>query len=466
MLLKKDVDILHGPIYKALIFFFLPILFGTFFQQLYNTVDAIVVGQFVGKEALAAVGGSTSTVIDLLVGFIVGVSSGATVIIAQFYGSRDGKGVHESVKSGMFLAIIMGLIMMVVGILTAPAMLNMMNVPEEVFNYALTYMRIYYLGLIPSMIYNVGAGILRAVGDSKRPLYFLIISTLVNIVLDVLMVAVFGFNVAGAAIATILSELVSAILVLIVLSKTNDSYQYTLKDFGFNNKILNKIVTIGLPTGFQSILYTISNLFIQAYVNGFGTDTIAAYTAFGKANSIFWMVSNAFGVAVLTVVGQNFGAKQTDRVHKAVKVSTLIHATLTITISLVMYFFSGYILALFTDDQAVIDIAIIMVNFITPTWITFTLVEVLSSAIRSCGDSLFPTLITAIGICLFRVVYLLVYPIQNIEDVFRCYPISWIITSIVFLIYYYKGPWLKKCLAKREALKKINREQETDISTV
>jgi len=463
---RERIDILHGPIYKQLIFFFLPILLGTFFQQLYNTVDAIVVGNFVGKVALAAVGGSTSTVINLLVGFIVGVSSGATVIIAQFYGSRDDKGVRESVKSGMFLAIIMGVIMMVVGIVTAPTMLKWMNVPDEVMPDALTYMRVYYLGLIPSMIYNVGAGILRAVGDSKRPLYFLIICTVVNSVLDVLMVAVFGLNVFGAALATIIAQLVSAILVLIVLKRANDSYQYSLKEFGFNNKLLNKIIVIGLPTGFQSILYTVSNLFIQAFINGFGTDTIAAYTAFGKADAIYWMTSNAFGVAVLTVVGQNFGAKQIDRVHKAIKESVLIHVVMTLFITFVMYFFGQYLIELFTDDAIVIDIANQMMRYIAPTWVTFSLIEVLSSSIRSCGDSFVPMALTAIGICLFRVVYLLVYPQNTIIDILRCYPVSWIITSIAFVIYYYKGPWLKKCLEKREALKKINREQESDIATL
>lgn len=260
--LKAEVDITEGVIWKQLLTFFFPILLGTFFQQLYNTADAIIVGKFVSTEALAAVGGATGTLINLIVGFFVGLSSGATVILAQHFGARRHEEVSKTVHTGLSLAICGGLVIMVAGILLSPAMLRMLNTPDDVMVYALTYMRIYFAGMIPSLIYNIGSGILRAVGDSRRPLYFLIASCLANIVLDVIFVLGFEMGVAGAALATILSQTVSAVLVIAVLTRTANSYQLQIKKMGFDLPILGRIVRIGLPAGLQSVMYSLSNVIV------------------------------------------------------------------------------------------------------------------------------------------------------------------------------------------------------------
>ena len=248
-------QITEGVIWKQLLIFFFPILFGTFFQQLYNTADAIIVGNFVGKEALASVGGSASTIINLLVGFFVGLSSGATVIISQYYGADNRRRVSDSVHTAIALAIAGGVVIMLIGLVSARFALTAMGTPDDILSLSLTYMKIYYLGTIPSMIYNMGSGILRAVGDSKRPLYFLIASCLVNIVLDLLFVAVLDMGVAGAAIATIASQFFSAILTLIALLRTQDSYRLIVSKIRFHRDLLFDIIKIGLPAGLQSAMY-------------------------------------------------------------------------------------------------------------------------------------------------------------------------------------------------------------------
>lgn len=452
-------DILNGPIYKQILLLFYPILFGTFFQQLYNTVDAIIVGNYVGKIALGAVGGSTGTLINLLVGFITGLSSGATVVVAQYYGKRDPYSVNNSVKTGMFLAILLGAVMMFIGIVLAPSLLTLTNVPDSMYTYALQYMRIYFAGLIPSMIYNMGAGVLRAIGDSKRPLYFLIVGCFTNIILDILFVRVFNMAVAGAALATIISQLVSCILTLISLKHTDDCYHYVLKDTAFEKNLLIMILTIGLPTGLQSVMYTVSNIFIQSTVNGFGENTIAAWTAFGKIDAIFWMFSPAVGTACMTVAGQNFGAGKMNRVKKTVFQGILIHLFGTAIISSCCYFFGEYALRLFTSDSDVINIGFTILRYLAPTWLTFVLVEIMSSCIRACGDSLVPMIFTAVCICGFRIVYLIVVSTNTILEVLKCYPLSWIIASVVFLIYYLSGLWLKICLKK----KSVNQREQSAL---
>ena len=354
----KNSDLLHGSIAGPIMMFFLPILIGTLFQQLYNTVDAMVVGNYVGKEALGAVGGTTGILINLLVGFVTGLSSGATVVVSQYYGSGDKQGVKKAVSTGMFLAIVLGIALSVGGIALTPALLNMMNVPESVLPLSVTYMRVYLTGMLPLMIYNNGAGVLRAVGDSKRPLYFLIVSCVVNIVLDLLFVAKLGMGVYGAAIATVISVVASCILTLHVLARSDETYSYRLRDTTYEKKILKRIVAIGLPTGIQSCLYSVSNLFIQRSVNSFGVDTMAAFTAFGKIDALFWTTTGAFGTAVMTFTGQNFGAGNIERVKKGFRVSLLLDFLISGVLALFCYYGSYYMYPLFTRDEEVIRIGV------------------------------------------------------------------------------------------------------------
>ena len=313
-------SITEGNIWQQVLLYFFPILLGTFFQQMYNTVDAVIVGQFVGTQALAAVGGTVGTLINLLVGFFVGLSSGATVIIAQYWGSGDGNGVSKAVHTGIALSLAGGAVLTVVGLLFSRMALGWVSTPADVIDLATVYMRIYFVGTIPSLIYNIGSSILRAVGDSKRPLYFLIICCVVNILLDLFFVVALKMGVTGVAIATILSQTVSAVLVVVTLMRSETSFRLYPKKIAFERGLLGQIVRIGLPAGLQSVMYSLSNTVLQAAINGFGTTVIAAYTAFGKLDGLFWMVIGAFGVTVTTFVGQNFGAQKFDRMRKSVRV--------------------------------------------------------------------------------------------------------------------------------------------------
>lgn len=316
---KIKNGITEGVIWKQLLLFFFPILIGTFFQQLYNTVDTIIVGQFVGTEALAAVG-TTGTVINLLVGFFVGVASGATVIISQYFGANDRESLSKSVHTSMALAVAGGVVIMVIGIVTARPTMLAMGVPDDIMDDAVLYMNVYYLGIIGNLIYNIGTGILRAIGDSRMPLYVLIVCCLANVVLDLLFVVVFHWGVFGVAFATVLSQLISAVLLMIRLMGTQEAYRVELRKIRFHKDILKNVVRIGLPAGLQSVMYSFSNILIQASINSFGTTAIAAWAAIGKIDGFIWMVMNAFGIAVTTFAGQNFGARQYDRMKRCTRV--------------------------------------------------------------------------------------------------------------------------------------------------
>lgn len=436
-------QITEGVIWKQLLLFFFPILFGTFFQQLYNTVDAIIVGRFVGKEGLAAVGGSAAMIINLLVGFFIGLSSGATVIISQFYGARQQAKVSQAVHTAVAFSIAGGLVIMAVGLITAPAALRAMGTPEETMADSILYLRIYFLGLIGNLLYNMGAGILRAIGDSKRPLYFLIVGCMTNIVLDVVLVLFFHMGVAGAAWATILSQLAAAVLVIATLLKTDDMYRLNWREVRIHPDMLLKIIQIGLPAGLQSVMYSASNIIIQSSVNALGTNVVAAWTAYGKIDVIYWTIINAFGISITTFVGQNFGAGKLDRVYKGIRVCLGISAGATIFLSLLLYQFGQYIYLLFTTDAEVIAKGVEILHFLVPTLITYVCIEILSGALRGIGDCWIPMIMTALGVCLLRVVWIVVavplYP--DIKTICFSYPLTWTVTSILFLVYF---KWFSK----------------------
>lgn len=435
---SQTTDITQGVIWKQLLAFFFPILFGTFFQQLYNTVDAIIVGRFLGKEALAAVGGGTGTVVNLLVGFFTGLTGGATVSISQFYGAKNRRDLHRAVHTALAFCIAGGLIITVLGIFYAPWMLRLLGTPDEILTLAIQYITIFFMGILPSIIYNMGAAILRAAGDSKRPFYILIIGTFLNIILDTLFIAVFKLGVAGAAYATIASQTVTMILVIIILMKTNDIYKLTLKDIRFDGPMLRTILHLGLPTGFQSVMYTVSNLIIQKNVNAFGTNTIAAWAAYGKVDCIFWMMINSFGIAITTFAGQNYGARKLDRVHKGTKQCLFMAAIATVAMAIIFIVAGRYILWLFCDDPAVLEEGMKIINFLAPSFITFICIEVLSGTIRGCGKTLVPALFTCGGVCILRIIWLAVaVPVwPTMITVSASYPISWTLTSGLFIVYY------------------------------
>ena len=451
----KGNRIMEGSIFGQLLLFFFPILFGTFFQQLYNTADAMVVGRFVGKQALAAVGGSTSTLINLLVGFFVGLSSGATVVISQFYGARKADKVHWAVHTSIAFSVIGGIIFMIVGLVGSPWALEAMKTPEDVMGHAVVYIRIYFLGIIVNLVYNMGAGILRAVGDSRRPLYFLIASCFTNIILDVLLVAVLGMGVAGAALATITSQLLSAVLVVLALMKTDDMYKLEWKKVRIDQRMLQRIVRIGIPAGMQSVMYNISNVIIQAGVNTLGTDNVTAWATYGKVDGLYWMMINALGISATTFVGQNFGAGRLDRVRKGAGACMVIGVVLTASVGVVLYNGGHLLVELFTTDQQVQAISMDLLHFMVPTFITYIAIEILSGTLRGVGDAWMPLIITGIGVCAVRVLWIMfVLPhYHTIIGAAFCYPLTWSLTTVAFVIYYYffssLRRWKLKPLKKR-----------------
>ena len=454
---RPDINgITEGVIWKQLLLFFFPIVLGTFFQQLYNTADAIIVGKAVGKEALAAVGGSTGTLINLLVGFFVGLASGASVIIAQLFGARKAQDVSRAVHTTIALALASGALLTAVGLLCAGGILDMMGTPQEVMAYALPYLNIYFLGMIPQLVYNIGSGVLRAVGDSRRPMLFLICAALTNIVLDVLLVLGLGLGVRGAAIATVLSQVVSAVLILVSLCHAQPVYRLHFRRIRFHGDMLLRIVRIGLPAGLQSVMYSLSNMIIQASVNGFGTDVMAAWTAYGKIDGLYWMMISAFGVSITTFAGQNFGARRYDRMRRSVRVCLGMAAGVTVFMTALILAVGRPMLGMFTDDAHVVEMGMSIIRLIVPTWITYLCIEILSGAMRGAGDSLMPTLMTLMGVCLMRVfwVAVVVPRMHQLPVLMLSYPITWVITSCMFIVYYLRGRWLDRCIARQGSVQK------------
>ena len=435
----KQTDILTGSIPKQLLLFFLPIWFGTLFQQLYNTADTLIVGNFVGTNALAAVG-ATGTFVNLLVGLFVGLCSGAGVVIAQSWGAHDPEAVDRQVHTALVLSVGLGALLTVLGFASATPMMRLMGTPEEILADAALYLRIYSLGMIPQMLYNMGTNILRAIGDSKRPLYFLIAASLVNIVLDVVFIAVFGWGVAGAALT-----------LRCIAGSEGTPWHIRAEKLRMHTEVLAAICMIGIPAAAQSAMYNVSNMLIQSSMNSFGTSTIAAWGVYGKIDFVFWMTINSLGIAITTFAGQNFGARQYDRVRNGVRVCMAMAAGITLVISAVFYNAAEPLFRLFSQDDAVVAVGVGMMHVLTPVYITYISIEVLSGALRGCGDVRVPTLITVFFVCGLRVLWLtlMVPRYHTIATVELSYPLTWTLASLLFILYYKRGGWLNRCKAAK-----------------
>lgn len=445
--------ILTGNIPKQLLLFFLPIWFGTLFQQLYNTVDTLIVGNFVGTQALAAVG-ATGAFVQLLVGFFIGLCGGAGILIAQSYGAGDYAAVDRQVHTALVLAAASGAVLMLVGLAVSRPVLQLMRTPAEILDMADLYLKVYFLGMIPQMLYNMGTGILRAVGDSKRPLYFLIIASFVNIVLDIAFVAWLPWGVAGAALATVASQVVSAVLTIRCLAGS-EGMPWLLEAGKLRPErtVLQGICRIGLPSAFQSSLYSISNIIIQSAVNGFGTVAVAAWSVYGKIDFLFWMTLFAMSTAGTTFAGQNFGAQQYDRVHRGNWVCLGLTAGMTLAISGIFYPAAEPLFRLFSQDKAVVVQGTQLMHFLVPTYIIYITTEILAGTLRGCGDVKIPTLITVFAVCILRVLWVaLVVPrFPSMLMVEANYPVTWLLSSVLFLVYYCRSHWMERCIAARQA---------------
>jgi len=428
----------EGSIGKQLLKFFLPIMFGTFFQQLYNTVDAIVVGRFVGSDALAAVGGSAGMIVNLIVGFFVGLTAGASVIVSQFFGSGDRKMVSKSMHTIYAFSIIGSFVISVVGYLLAPALLEMMNTPSEIFEDSLLYLRVFLLGIVFMFVYNTGSALLRAIGDSRRPLNYLMVCCLINIVLDIIFVAVLNMGVLGAALATLIALAISSVLVTKALVNSKELCDFSIREIRIDWGTLKTQIYIGFPGGIQSSMYSLSNMILQVAVNGIGTDAAAAWTTLAKMDAIYWMVGGSLGTALTTIVGQNYGAGKMDRVKKSVSIGIRMYYAFAIVIVIVLMAFQRPLFSLFTDNQAVIEIAVSCFSIMAPFYILFSFIEIYSCALRGMGDVVIPTIMTMVGICGFRVLWsIFVVPMNpSMELISWSYPYSWALTSLCFIIYY------------------------------
>ena len=438
-------QITEGVIWKQLLIFFFPILLGTFFQQMYNTVDTIIVGRFVGTQALAAVG-STSSLVNLINGFFIGLSAGSSVVISQFYGANDRQGVQRAMGTGAVLSIILGILAVLVGVGGSPPLLRVIKTPESCLDDATIYAAIYFCGAAATVIYNMGSGILRSMGDSRRPLYFLIVTCFSNIVLDLVFVVVLKLGIAGAAWATVLSQIISAVLVVVALCRLPEDIRLDFSHIQVDSLLLKRILFIGLPAGLQFITFDLSNLLVQSGINSFGEVTTAAWAAFAKADGLTWMVSGAFGVAITTFVGQNFGAQKYSRIRQCVWTCLGMSIAAQLLISSFTVTFREFILGIYTTDTEVIRVGAYATLWIVPFNARFMVVEVFAGTMRGTGYSVAPTVITGLCICLFRILWvvLIVSRWHTIEMLCIVYPLSWVLASVVFVAVYLRGTWLKK----------------------
>lgn len=441
-------QITEGVIWKQLLIFFFPILMGTFFQQMYNTVDTIIVGRLVGTEALAAVG-ATGPLVSMVNGFFIGVSSGATVVLSQAYGAGDRKGVSDSIHTGVALSLLLGVMLTAIGICLGGRVMGWMGTPENCMADATTYLRIYFAGSIGTVVYNMGAGILRAMGDSKRPMLFLMVTCILNVVLDLLFVAVLHMGVAGAALATVLSQMISAVLPIVVLLRQKED-RLELRKLRIERSLLGRILHIGIPAGLQFVTFDFSNILIQSGINSFGDITMAAWTAHGKTDALVWMISGAFGVSITTFVGQNFGAQKYSRIRQGAWTCLALSIAMVGALNVTLLLFRSQILGIYTDNPEVIAVGSMVMLSIMPYEFLFMPIEVFAGTMRGVGNSLMPTLITGSCVCLFRVVWLMtaVRHWHSLKTLTLSYPLSWALAAAVFLVVYFKGSWLRRRIAQ------------------
>lgn len=438
------LDLTQGVIWKQLLLFLIPIAVGTLFQQFYNTADAIIVGQFVGADALAAVGGSAAVIIQFVVGLFTGLSSGATVVISHAFGAQDKEKLRRAVHTAIAFSILAGGVITFLGVWLAPDALRWTRNPEEIMAPAISYLRIIFLGTIPVLLFNMGAGILRAVGDSKRPLYYLIVCCLLNVVLDLVFVAVLHMGESGAALATVLANLVSAVLILLQLARTQGDYRLVPRQVRVHGPTLKHVLYIGIPAAIEASMYSISNLVIQVPINDLGTDYVAAWSAAGKLDGVYWSLMVAFASAIMAFVGQNYGAGRYDRMSQGVKVCLKMALVLTVVLGGILLAISPFAFQIFTDDPEVIQYAIRIMFYFVPFYFMWPFIEVLANALRGAGDAVVPMVISVGGICGVRIlwVFLVIPHWHTLLSISVCYPVSWLVTAVVLIVYYKKANWI------------------------
>lgn len=441
--MKNSTIMTEGSIWKKILFFSIPLILGNLFQQLYNTVDSIIVGNYIGSEALAAVG-SSGSLINLLIGFCIGASAGAGVVIAQFYGAQDREGVRKAVHTTIAIAIAAGAVLTVVGIVATPILLKAMGTPQEVFDQASIYLKVYFGGILFSVVYNMSAGILNAVGNSKRSLVYLMIAATSNIFLDLLFVVVLKMGIVGAAIATDISQLLSCIFIILFLVRSEDVYRVKLKDIRCYDNLLGKILKIGLPTGVQNIVISLSNVIVQSSVNSFGAVAMAGFAAYIKVDGFNILPVLSFSMAATTFVGQNVGAGRLDRVKKGMYVSVAMGIIYTVCTGILLLTFAPQVIGVFTQNGKVVEYGVYIMKFFCPFYWMLGILHILAGTIRGTGKTMQAMVVFLFSLCIFRVLWIwgAMSVSHKIGGVMLGYPLSWLVGLVMILIYVWKGNWM------------------------
>ncbi|WP_130864097.1 MATE family efflux transporter [Bacilliculturomica massiliensis] len=439
----------EGVIYKQLLLFALPLILGNLFQQLYNMVDSIVVGNFIGGTALAAVGAGFA-VINLLIGLFMGLTTGAGVVISQFYGAGDTEKLRQAVHTAAAFTLIFGVFLSVAGVLLADHILIWTNTPPEVFDQASVYLRIFFSGMIFLSIYNMGAAVLRAVGDSKTPLYYLGVACIINIILDILLVAVIGMDVEGVAIATLIAQAVAALMVVVKLVRCREGYGLVLKEIRIHPLRLKRILIVGIPSGIQQMIISLSNVVVQGYINGFGSDAMAGWSAYSKIDGLLLLPLLSFGLAMTTFTGQNIGAKKLDRIHKGVHSCLIMSTTFAAVMTVAMYIFGGPVLSIFSDEPEVLRYGVYMLKGMIPFYFLLGFIQIFSGVISGSGNSFASMLIMVSNMCVLRVaaLWFMASRISDVKFVFYAYVLSWATCAAGLFLYYLKGSWKKGIAGK------------------
>ena len=443
--MNKQTMMTEGTIWKKILLFSIPLILGNLFQQLYNTVDSIIVGNFIGSNALAAVG-SGGSFINLLIGFCVGASAGAGVVISQAYGAQDEERLHKAVHTTVAIAITAGIIVTIAGVILAPVVHKVMGTPAEVYDDAVTYLRVYFGGMVFSVVYNMSAGILNAVGNSRRSLIYLMIAAFSNIFLDLFFVVVLKMGVVGVALATDISQFLSCVFIIGYLIRTNEVYKLKIKEIRFHRTLVSKIIKIGLPTGIQNIVIAVSNVIIQSGINSFGAVVMAGFTSYVKIDGFNFLPVMSFSMAATTFTGQNIGAGKIDRVKKGMKVSLAMGMGYVIATGVLLYTIAPQAMGIFTKDPEVVECGVYLMKFFCPFYWILSFIHIMAGTIRGTGKTLPPMIIILVSLCLFRIIWIatVVPVIGELYGLIMVYPLSFVVGAILTILYAKFGKWMPK----------------------
>lgn len=441
--MEKGTKLLEGSIWKGIVSFAIPLFLGNLFQQLYNTADSLIVGNFLGSDALAAVS-SSGSLIFLMVGFFNGIAMGAGVVISKYFGARDYANLKKAVHTDVAFGLVAGILLTIIGIFLAPQILVLMGTPESVLPNSVVYFRVYFSGSLAFVMYNIVMGILQAVGDSKHPLYYLIFSSVINIVLDLLLVGVFHFGVGAAALATAISQAASALLCFVRLMKTKDVYQVQVKNIRFHPGMLRQIIGLGLPSGMQNSIISFANIIVQTNINKFGVMAVAACGVYAKIEGFAFLPITCFAMSLTTFIGQNLGARQYDRAKKGAYFGIFCSVTLAELVGVIVYFTIPYLAAAFDNTAEVIAIADRQAHVEALFYCFLAFSHCIAGIMRGAGKSTVPMFVMLASWCIIRITYITVtvHFIPKIQVIFWAYPLTWSISSVIFLIYFLKADWL------------------------